>query len=173
MKLIVGLGNPGKQYERTRHNVGFVIVDELKNNEQGTINKKLQAETLKTEVGGKRVILAKPTTFMNNSGVAVQSLLTFYKLKPNSLIVIHDDKDIPLGETRVQINRGAGGHNGVQSIIDHLGTKDFTRIRVGVAPSDKTIHDTADFVLGKFTKDEQKVLKGVIKNVVAEVCTML
>jgi PTH1 family peptidyl-tRNA hydrolase len=146
-----------------------LVIDALNNNEQLTINKKMNADVLKTSLDGKRIILAKPQTFMNNSGAAVQSLLTFYKLEPSALVVIHDDKDVPLGETRVQRNRGAAGHNGVLSIIEHLGTKDFVRIRVGVAPKEQTIHNTADFVLGKFTKEEQKILKGVIEHVVEEV----
>ncbi len=184
MKLIVGLGNPGKQYERTRHNVGFLVIDELRNEEQafvpsssrgGTKNKGIEAEVFKITLEGKRVMLTKPTTFMNNSGQPVQALMHFYKLTPANLIVIHDDKDILLGETRVQRDRGAAGHNGVLSIIEHLGTKDFVRIRVGVAPNPllseagPRIADTADFVLGKFTKEEQKILKGVIENVVEEV----
>ena len=173
MKLIVGLGNPGKEYERTRHNVGWLVVDKLINNEQLTINKKLDSEILKTTVDKKRVIVAKPQTFMNNSGVAVQALLHFYKLTPADLIVIHDDKDIPLGEFRMQNNRGAAGHNGVLSIIEHLGTKDFLRIRVGVAPLDKKIVDMADFVLNKFSKDEQKILYEVIEKVVEEVKKLL
>ena len=171
MKLIVGLGNPGKQYERTRHNVGFVVVDHLiaTYNLKPKTPAKLKAEVAKGEVQGKRTILAKPTTFMNDSGAAVQALLHFYKLTPRDLIVIHDDKDIPLGQIRVQSSRGAAGHNGVISIIEQLSSNDFTRIRVGVAPVERAIDDTADFVLGKFTKDEQKMLKDVINHVVEEV----
>lgn len=175
MKLIVGLGNPGKQYERTRHNVGFLMIDKLASGAglKLTPSKKLLAEASKGELAEKRVVIAKPTTFMNSSGQAVQALLAFYKLTPDDLVVIHDDKDIPLGETRVQRNRGAAGHNGIKSIIEHIGTKDFLRIRVGVAPTDKTIHDTADFVLGNFTKEEQKVLKTVIEHVQEEIVKIL
>ncbi len=127
----------------------------------------------KGELNNKRVIVAMPTTYMNESGVAVQSLLNFYKLTPNDLIIVHDDKDIPLGETRVQRDRGAAGHNGIKSIIEHLGTKDFMRIRVGVAPRENEIRDTADFVLSNFTKDEQKKLKEVIGHVVSELTAMV
>jgi PTH1 family peptidyl-tRNA hydrolase len=181
MKLIVGLGNPGTQYERTRHNVGFVVIDTLINNEQITTSKKMNAAVIKMTIDGKRTVLAKPTTYMNESGIPVQALLNFYKLTPNDLIVIHDDKDIPLGETRVQRDRGAAGHNGVKSIMEHIGTKDFTRIRVGVAPSPlltkegarggsiTQIENTADFVLGKFSKEEQKILKEVIGHIVEEI----
>ena len=128
----------------------------------------------KGEINKKRVVLAKPQTYMNNSGIAARALLDFYKLKPENLIVIHDDKDIPLGETRVQTNRGPAGHNGVKSIIEHLGTQNFTRIRVGVAPADPTkVKDAGNFVLGKFTAAEKKVLEKVIENVVKEIETLI
>ena len=173
MKLIVGLGNPGKQYEHTRHNAGFFVIDALLNNEVLINKNKLQAEVVKTEIDGKRVLLARPTTFMNLSGVPVQLLLNFFKLKPVNLIIIHDDKDIPLGEIRVQVGRGAAGHNGVLSIIEQIGTKNFTRIRVGVAPMDKKIVDTANFVLGKFTAAEMKILKNVLPHVHNEIHKLL
>jgi len=173
MKLIVGLGNPGKEYVRTRHNVGFLAIDHLAGDAEPTTNKKLLAAVLKTELDNKRVVLAKPTTYMNSSGEAVQAILNFYKLTPNDLIVIHDDKDIPLGETRVQRDRGAAGHNGIKSIIEHIGTKDFTRIRVGVAPKDAPIHNTADFVLAHFTSEEQKALKVVFDHIKSEVHKLL
>lgn len=182
MRLIVGLGNPGKQYERTRHNVGFLLVKalfvDLDENPEWKNESHLRSFTAKGTINNKRVLLALPQTYMNNSGEAVQTLLSFYKLKPNNLIVVHDDKDIPLGEIRVHKGRGAAGHNGVLSVIEHVGTKDFTRIRVGVAPATKDamnrvstamIGDTANFVLGKFGKEEQKVLKEVIKHVVKEI----
>lgn len=171
MKLIVGLGNPGKKYERTRHNAGFLVIDELIKIE-GAAPKtmaKLRAEVCKGQLNKKNTLLAKPLTFMNSSGEAVQAIMKFFKLKTDDLFVIHDDKDIPLGETRVQKSRGAAGHNGVQSIIDRLGSRDFWRIRVGVAPADRAIADTADFVLGKFTKEEHRRLRPVLDHVVEEV----
>ena len=173
MKLIVGLGNPGKEYEHTRHNVGFLVIEALAGDEKISLNKKLNAEVVKTTLDKKRIILARPLTFMNNSGEAVQALLHFYKLLPSNLIVVHDDKDIPLGETRIQSGRGAAGHNGVQSIFDHLGTKDFVRIRVGVAPLSQPIGDTAHFVLSNFTAEEQKILRVTIHNVVEEIKQMV
>ena len=169
MKLIVGLGNPGKQFERTRHNVGWMILDVLAGKETWRESKAAQANYVKMEIDEKRVELLKPNAFMNNSGVAVAYAVKKHGLNLNNLVVIHDDKDIPLGEFRVQIDRGAAGHNGVSSIIEHLGTKNFLRIRVGVAPIERPIGDTADFVLGKFTKDEQKILHGVIERAVEEV----
>lgn len=175
MKLIVGLGNPGKQYERTRHNVGFVVVDTLATDYglRTTADRKHQAEVVKGAIEGKRAILAKPQTYMNNSGRSVKALLAYHKLTPADLVVVHDDKDIPLGEIRVQKNRGAAGHNGMLSIIEHLGTKDFARIRVGVAPTEKKIADTANFVLGKFTREEQKILKEIIKNTIENIKKIL
>ena len=176
MKLIVGLGNPEKEYADTRHNVGFLVIDKLvMDYETNTsFDKKANAEVFKSTINKKRVLLSKPQTYMNNSGIVVRALMDFYKLKPENLIVIHDDKDIPLGETRVQTDRGPAGHNGVKSIIEHLGTKNFIRIRVGVAPEDQTkIKDTANFVLGKFTAEEKKKLKKIIENVAKEIETLI
>lgn len=173
MKLIVGLGNPGKKYERTRHNVGWTALDMLAEENTWATSTKAQAEYLKKEISGKQVELLKPNTFMNNSGLAVAYAVKKHALPLSSVIVIHDDKDIPLGETRVQRGRGAAGHNGVQSIVDHLGSNDFWRIRIGVAPTDQSIPDTADFVLGKFTKDEQQRLRPVLHNVIQEVTKLI
>lgn len=157
MKLIVGLGNPGKEYENTRHNVGFLFIDKLS-----------------TEVDSQKNILLKPQTFMNNSGMAVRTKIDFYKLSPADLIVIHDDKDLLLGEYKIQKDRGAAGHNGVQSIIDHLGTRDFMRVRIGIAHEDKqTMGDTADFVLNKFTKEEKEVLNKTVDKAIEEVKKIL
>lgn len=181
MKLVIGLGNPGKEYQRTRHNAGFLLIDYIISNfefPESKLDKKTTADTSKGELEGKRILLAKPQTFMNNSGLAVKALVQFYKLTPDNIIIVHDDKDIPLGETRVQKNRGAAGHNGVASIIQELGTQDFTRIRIGVATG-LLAHDgqgqigTADFVLGKFTADEQKKLKAVFTHVMEEIRQLL
>ena len=171
MQLIVGLGNPEPEYASTRHNTGFLVIDKLlaDSGADTKFDKKANAEVAKTNIDKKRVLLAKPLTYMNNSGIAVRALLDFYKLKPENLIVIHDDKDIPLGETRVQTDRGPAGHNGVKSIIKHLGTKNFMRIRVGVAPGNQdNIKDAANFVLGKFTAEEKKKLKKVTENIAKE-----
>jgi len=172
MKLIVGLGNPVKKYQKTRHNAGFVVVDRIINNKQliATKNKKMVSEIASGEFGNAKVILAKPQTYMNESGRAVRAMMDYYKIEPRNLIVIHDDKDLPLGEIRVQSGRGSAGHNGVQSIIDHLGAKDFTRVRVGIAPNNASeINDTSDFVLGKFSRDEQMELNNVIQKAISEI----
>lgn len=177
MHLIVGLGNPDKEYTNTRHNAGFLILEKLVAHyklPEFSFNKKTNSFISKGEIEGKRTVLAMPQTYMNHSGIAVRALLDFYKLTVKDIIVIHDDKDIPLGETRIQTNRGPAGHNGIKSIIEHLGTQDFTRIRVGVAPTETgSIQDTASFVLGKFTTSEKKVLNEVTENIIKELETLL
>ena len=177
MKIIVGLGNPETRYENTRHNAGFLIIDKLASRFEfpsAIFDKKTNSQIIKGEINNKRVILAKPQTYMNRSGIATQALLAFYKLKPEDLIVIHDDKDIPLGETRVQTNRGPAGHNGIKSIIEQLGTQNFTRIRVGVAPAtQESIADTASFVLGKFTAEEKKILNKTTDHIIQELSGLI
>lgn len=177
MKLIIGLGNPEPEYQTTRHNTGFLVIDKLTSDfslRTTAFDKKTNSEISKGTINKKRVIIAKPQTHMNNSGVAVRALLDFYKLKPENLIVIHDDKDIPLGEMRVQTNRGPAGHNGVKSIIEHLGTQNFTRIRVGIAPAGPNkIKNTGNFVLDKFTAEEKKISKKVIENAVKEIKSII
>lgn len=177
MKLIIGLGNPEAQYEQTRHNAGFLIIEKLISAyglPKPKFDKKSNALMCKGEINKKRVVLAMPQTYMNNSGFTAHTLLDFYKLKPESLIIIHDDKDIILGETRVQTNRGAAGHNGIKSIIELTGTQNFTRIRVGVAPgAQEAIKDTAHFVLGKFTAAEKKILDTVSEHVMKELEALL
>lgn len=161
MKLVVGLGNPGKKYENTWHNIGFMAVDKAayflcapKFKESS----KFLAET--SNVLGKycpdKIILAKPLTFMNLSGKSVSAIASFYKIKPGDIIVIHDDIDLPLGKIRISFDSSAGGHNGIKSIIESLGTKKFCRIKIGVATDKKNLMDSADYVLNKFTKEELK-----------------
>lgn len=166
MKLIVGLGNPGKKYEKTRHNVGFMVLDALRNKLTGyyqadnwNLNKKFNAYLSGCTIAGNKIIMAKPTTYMNASGQSVQMIAHFYKISPEDIIVVHDEKDISLGQIKVQEDRGAAGHNGIKSIIEHIGTKKFTRFRVGIAAKNpKKMDDTAKFVLGKFGFFEKKSL---------------
>lgn len=149
MKLIVGLGNPRSKYEKTRHNLGFMVIDFLIEDEQ---------------IDSKKAKLIKPQTFMNNSGLEVKKNSDYYKIKPEDIIVIHDDIDLPLGEIKVQQGRNSAGHKGVQSVIDALGTNNFTRIRIGIRPIDpEIIIDTEKFVLQKFTPEEQKIINQTIK----------
>ena len=153
MKLIVGLGNPGKEYERTRHNVGFLVIDELK----------------------RRVVsahLLKPETYMNRSGEVVQKEMAYYKLSFDDLIVVHDDADLPFGSFKLESGRGSAGHNGVQSIIDALGgEKGFTRMRIGIsrptfldADGNPVPHEgLEDWVLQRWSAEEEEKLKTIIK----------
>ncbi|HLC70359.1 MAG TPA: aminoacyl-tRNA hydrolase [Patescibacteria group bacterium] len=166
MKLIAGLGNPGKKYEVTRHNVGWLFLDTLAPKAKWHANEKAKAEYTNFEINDKAVEIIKPQTFMNNSGVAVALALKKHSLKPTDLIVIHDDKDIAFGEYKIQTDRGPAGHNGVRSIIEHLGTQNFTRIRIGVAPATGLNGDTADFVLAKFTASEKKALKEIFSEII-------
>lgn len=172
MILIVGLGNPGKKYEKTRHNVGFRAVDgfQKKNNFSAfKLSKKSLAEISKGALGDEKVILAKPQTFMNNSGRAVKLLTRNYELKAKSLFIVHDDIDLPFGKIRISVGRSSAGHKGVESIIKELKTKDFVRFRIGIqsATNDKRQETrTEKFVLEKFSKDEEKISGGTIKEAV-------
>jgi PTH1 family peptidyl-tRNA hydrolase len=173
MKLIVALGNPGKQYQNTRHNIGFAAIDEIIkffNWETPKLEKKFKAEISLNKIDGLTIILIKPQTFMNNSGESVQAVMDFYKIKTEDLIIIHDDKDLPLGEFKIQTNRGDAGHNGIKSIIEKLGTKDFTRIRIGVASdNEKKMENIAKFVLSKFGIWEKGKVKKVMGEVIKEI----
>ena len=164
MKVIVGLGNIGKEYERTRHNVGFMVLDKIAETydfESFRPEEKFETETSQGKIGGEKIILVKPQTFMNASGRAVQKILNFYKLGTENLIVIHDDLDIALGDYRVAFARNSAGHKGVQSIIDSLSSKDFKRIRIGIKLADRKI-PTEKYVLGNFTKEESATIEKII-----------
>ncbi len=172
MKLIIGLGNPGKEYAKTRHNVGFMVIDALAKNlgVDFKLNKKFQAEIAVIKNGKEEIVLAKPQTFMNLSGISTRAILDFYKIKPENIVVIHDDKDILFGQVKYQTDRSAAGHNGIKSLIEHLGTQDFARIRIGVAWEDKEkMGDTANFVLMNFTKTELTSLEDIIKEIVGKI----
>lgn len=167
MTLIVGLGNPGKKYQNTRHNVGFMVIDNFagKNDfPEFRLSKKFKAEISEGAIDNEKIILAKPQTFMNNSGKSVKAIFNF-QFSNKKLIIIHDDLDLPLGKIKITKNRGSAGHKGVQSIIDELGTKNFFRFRIGIKTkqTDGTVYRSEDFVLEKFTKEEEKILKQVIK----------
>lgn len=167
MKIIIGLGNPGKQHENTRHNLGFLVLDKIAENLQAQRdfkeNKRLKSEILKTTLGNEVVILAKPKTFMNLSGQAVQAILSFHKASIKNLLVIHDDLDLPLGKIRFSRESGPAGHNGVSSIIESLGTNDFIRLRVGIATESNLATRNKNFVLGKFSSEEETKIKAAIE----------
>ena len=152
--LLVCLGNPGKEYETTRHNVGFMAADELARREGVKINKlRYRALTGEVRLGGQRVLVLKPQTYMNLSGEAVKLAGGFYKIPPDHVLVISDDVALPLGKLRIRAGGSAGGHNGLKNIIAHLGTDQFPRIRVGVGAPE---HDMIDWVSGHFSQDERR-----------------
>jgi PTH1 family peptidyl-tRNA hydrolase len=167
--LLAGLGNPGKEYTGTRHNIGFVAADELAsylNLGSWTLKKDLKCELATGVVGDTRVLVIKPTTFMNLSGEAVQAVIQFYKLDVASVLVIHDELDIDFGKIRTSVGGSAAGHNGIKSLIEHIG-EDFGRVRIGVGPKKPAQMDSADFVLGKFTAPQQKELPDLLKETVS------
>ena len=168
MKLIVGLGNPGIEYQFTPHNLGFLVVDWLADDHNVEVrNRQCRALTVRTQIGDEQVILAKPETFMNLSGDSVRELLSKNELSPESdLIVIQDELDFPFGSLRVHRNRSSAGHNGIESIIDSLGTKDFVRIRIGVAP-EHAVRDGKEYLLSPVSKTRLKALDPVLTEAAA------
>jgi PTH1 family peptidyl-tRNA hydrolase len=162
--LIVGLGNPGPRYASTRHNIGFMVADEAaKRRNLRFSGKQGNAEIAKGEIAGQKVILAKPQTFMNNSGMAVRALASYYKVPNERLLIIYDEIALPLGTIRIREKGSSAGHNGVKSVVAHMGTENIPRIRVGVdRPSDPR-HNQIDWVLGRFTKDEQPMAEETIR----------
>jgi PTH1 family peptidyl-tRNA hydrolase len=176
MKLIVGLGNPGTKFERTRHNLGFRVINQLAQ-EIGIGNwkeeTKFNALIAQGSFNDQKITLAKPKTFMNNSGLAVQAIANYYKIPIEEILIVHDDIDLLLGEIKIQKGRGSAGHKGVQSIINHLGTKDFIRIRIGIKPENNKLLEieTEKFVLQKFTLQEEKIIQETIKKAAALLTT--
>lgn len=162
LTIIAGLGNPGKQYENTKHNVGFMVIDKLADD----YNIKMDTFKHKAFIGNgsiknKKVMLVKPQTYMNLSGESIKEIVKFYKVPIENIIIIYDDTSIPLSTTRIREKGSAGGHNGIKSIINHLNTDIFTRIKVGIGEKPNG-WDLADYVLCKFSKDEQPlILSGI------------
>ena len=163
MKLIVGLGNPGSEYRETRHNVGFIVADALVDRWRVSDQwrEKFAALLIKTTVRDEQVIIAKPLTFMNLSGQAVAGLAGFYKIEPADVFVVTDDVALPLGRLRARRDGGAGGHNGLKSVIQSLATQAFPRMRVGVGRGDNR-RDLADHVLGRFDADERDTVSAAV-----------
>ncbi len=154
MKLIVGLGNPEKSYDNTRHNVGFRVVD----NFLGSVSwqEKFHGLVYKTNINNETVCFLKPTTYMNLSGQAVREIVDYYNIDVQDILIIQDDLDEPFGEYKLKMRSGHGGHNGIKSIINMLGTDAFPRLKIGIGSVQKD--EVIDYVLGKFSKDEQKAL---------------
>ena len=162
--LVVGLGNPGDKYENTRHNVGFMAVDELAERLHIPVQRlKYKALTNTAEVGGKRVLLMKPVTYMNLSGEAVRQAAEFYKIPPERVLVISDDVSLPVGKLRIRKSGSAGGHNGLKSIIAQLGSDRFPRLKIGVGEKPHPDYDMADWVLSKFVGEDRKMIEGAMK----------
>lgn len=163
MYIIVGLGNPGKQYENTRHNMGFLAVDLLAEKYNIEVNKvKFKALVGEGRIAGQKVLLVKPQTYMNLSGEAVRQAMDFYKIDPEELIVIYDDIDIPTGTFRIRKKGSPGTHNGMRNIFQHIQTNDFPRIRVGIGSGKKD--NLAGYVTGGISKSEQEILADVLKS---------
>ena len=162
--LIAGLGNPGEQYENTRHNVGFRVIDELADRGDFPVQRlKFHALTNTATVGGQGVLVMKPVTYMNLSGEAVGEAARFYKLPPDHVLVISDDVDLSLGRLRIRKGGSAGGHNGLKSIIQHLGTDQFPRLKVGVGGKPHPDYDMADWVLGKLQGEDKKIMDEAVR----------
>lgn len=162
MKMIVGLGNVGTRYDETRHNTGFMVVEQLARDYHlgAFTHEKVEAVTVTGLINGEKVMLVKPTTFMNESGRAVKPLMDYYGIDLQDLVVINDDLDLPVGRMKIKPGGAAGGHNGLKSLIAHLGTRDFQRIKIGIDhPKQGTV---VAHVLGRFDKDERPVIDTVM-----------
>ena len=170
MFLIVGLGNPGREYEKTRHNVGFAVIDALADKYNISVaDRKSRAFCGKGIIGGQKVLLAKPQTYMNLSGESIRSLADYYKIDVETeLLVIFDDVSLDVGQIRIRKKGSAGGHNGIKNIIANLGTDTFERIKVGVGEKPRG-YDLADYVLGHFTKAEQELMEEGYQNAISAV----
>jgi len=174
VKLIVGLGNPGIEYQFTPHNLGFLTIDRIANDQGVEVrNRQCRAVTARTTIGSEQVLLAKPETYMNLSGLAVRELVARYEIQPETdLIVIYDELDLPLGTIRIRQRGSSAGHNGVESVIGALGTQEFLRIRLGIAPERK-ISDGVKYVLTPFRKAQLKVVDEVLDHAAEAVKVVL
>jgi len=173
-QLIVGLGNPEPKYDQTRHNIGFAAVDALSVSWKIPLaeHRKFQGEYGEgVAPGGCKVRLLKPLTYMNRSGAAIQAVTSWYRLPPDSVLVVYDDMDLPLGKTRLRMSGSAGGHNGMKSAIAYLGTQNFPRLRIGIGKPKDDDSETITHVLGRFSREENKLMSLVLQFVVE--CTEL
>lgn len=172
--MVTGLGNPGKEYSQTRHNMGFIVVEELARRYNLSFNhSRFDADFAKGIIEGRHTILVKPQSYMNRSGYPVQKLSSYFKVETCNIIIVHDELDLPLGRIMIVKDRGHGGHNGIRSVVDAFGTKNFARIRVGVGrPKYREGDNVTGHVLGKFDADEQKELDLIVK-ATADACTLI
>jgi peptidyl-tRNA hydrolase, PTH1 family len=169
MILVIGLGNPGEKYKETRHNIGWIALDEFKkknNFGEWNENKKTRSTISKGIINEKEILLAKPVTFMNLSGEAIVKIISYYKIIPEKIIIVHDDIDIEIGKIKIIEKRGAAGHKGVLSITKILKTKNFIRIRVGIKPKGKKPSSAERFVISQFNQKERKILKETVEKTI-------
>ncbi|HGI3701393.1 TPA: aminoacyl-tRNA hydrolase [Streptococcus agalactiae] len=166
VKMIVGLGNPGSKYNDTKHNIGFMAIDRIVKNldVNFTEDKNFKAEIGSDFINGEKIYFIKPTTFMNNSGIAVKALLTYYNISIKDMIIIYDDLDMEVGKIRFRQKGSAGGHNGIKSIIAHLGTQEFDRIKVGIGRPNGRM-TVINHVLGKFDKNDEIMISNTLDKV--------
>ncbi len=163
IKAVIGLGNPGKKYEKTRHNIGFMVADALASALRCKKNIKECCFSIIYNCKDHDLLIVKPQTYMNNSGVAVKNLIEDYRLKPEEVLVVYDDLDLPLGKIRLRKSGSSGGHRGIQSIIEHLKTQDFPRLKIGIGrPATKK--EVVNYVLSPFNKDEMLLVEKVISS---------
>ena len=157
MKLIVGLGNPGSKYDKTKHNTGFMTIDNYLAKKNLSLNKeKFEGKWCKEKINGEDVILLEPQTYMNESGRSVAQLAKFFKIKPEDILIVQDDMDMPIGKIRIRANGKSGGHNGIKSIIRDLGTEKFNRLKIGIRHPEKT--SVVSWVLTPFNNEQQKLM---------------
>ena len=166
MKLIVGLGNPGREYVNTRHNAGFFVIEKLAYTLGADISeKKYKGLYTKVRIEDERVILLEPQTYMNRSGESVRAFMDYFKIEPSDVYVIYDDINLEPGNLRIRLKGSAGGHNGIKSLIEHMGTSDFPRIKIGVGEKPQKM-DLADYVLGRFSEGDRKLLEEAADNAI-------
>ena len=174
MKLIFGLGNPGKEYVNTRHNIGYMLLDLIASNKNVSFkSSKFKADVCEYYFNDEKIVLVKPLSFMNLSGTVVRSLIDFYKVDLSSILVIHDDLDMNFGRVKIVTNSSSGGHNGIKDIEKNIGSKNYTRLKIGISKNDDV--DVKDYVLGKFSKEEKEKLDIILKNllnVIDDFCSM-
>ena len=162
MKMIVGLGNPGSEYNNTRHNVGFMVIDNYaREYHLDRFREKFNGLYAKVFRNGEYYILLKPLSYMNLSGTVIRKFANFYKIKPKDILIIHDDMDLPVGKIKVKFKGSSAGHNGIKSIIENLNTEVFPRLKIGISKSENI--DTKDYVLGKFNKKDLETIEKILK----------
>ena len=165
MFLIVGLGNPGREYVRTRHNAGFLLAERLAERWRArnwAEERKFSSELVKTERAGRKLVLCKPQTYMNCSGEAVGKVAEFYKVPPKQVLVLVDDADLPFGEIRLRKSGSSGGHHGLENIQAHLGTQDYPRLRIGIGRTQSNVREITNYVLGQFNASDNELLEKIL-----------